>query len=348
MNEYAVVVATRNRAEMLAHTLPLFATQTRPPAQIIVIDRSDDHEEIRALCAVVAARTGHAVEVEYGNEANLPAQRNQGLARVRTEVTILPDDDSVWFPDTAARFLEVYDADPDRRYGAVTGVDVYAGPDDLAAVPRRRMRFTEHPAVMSVRNAVERAVVPQPFEDYGRARTRALAPAARAAGLAHRLVGTVGGYRMSFRTELVRGLGFDPVLGSRVGYGIHEDKDMALRVLRAGGLIAVAEDARVFHNVHPGRRARGVDYGFFHVLNYAYVCRKLHPTRTEAVRRLDRYLRYKVLLYGMRRTDAYERDIHRGAVAALTRVPGFWDVSDDALAETYRRLSVRPDAEEAT
>lgn len=342
MLEYAIVVATRNRVEMLRTTLPLFATQSRPAGQIIVVDRSEDHGAVRDLCADVAQKTGTSISVHYGSEANLPAQRNQGIALVDRPIILFPDDDAVWYPDTAENVMRVYEADTEHRYGAVSAIDVYSGPDDVeVVVARRRVRLTERPAVMMVRNWLEAVLVPQPFEVYGRDRTEQLRPAAQADGLRHPLVGTIGGYRMSFRTEIARRVLFDPVLGSRVGYGIHEDKDMALRVLREGGLIAVASDARVFHNVHPGKRAGGFAYGFFHVLNYAYVCRKVMPDRSKALAVTRRYLRYKLALYSLRRSDEYDRDVYRGAQAAWSTLEEILGADVDGLAQQYALVSDR-------
>ncbi|WP_315549319.1 glycosyltransferase [Microbacterium aurum] len=342
MLDYDVVVATRNRLDMLGLTLPLFLAQSRKPARIIVVDRSDDHDSIRALCERISAGERIPVEVHYGDAANLPAQRNQGIERVESEVVLFPDDDSMWFPDTAERVVSVFEADSAHLYGAVSAVDVYESPVPLGDdAPQRRTRLTERPSIMRVRNGFEAALVPQPFEIYGRARSAELSPAARAAGLRHPLVGTIGGYRMSFRTETAKRVRFDPVLGSKVGYGTHEDKDMALRVLREGQLIAVAEDARVFHNVHPGKRAGGFEYGYFHVLNYVYICRKVMPDPSPALAGMRRYLRYKVALYRLRRGDDYGRDVHRGALVALTDGEQLLAGSPESLADRYETLAER-------
>ncbi len=342
MLDHAVVVATRNRLDVLQASLPLFAAQSRPAARIVVVDRSDDHDAVRALCAEVAATVAIPLEVHYGEAANLPGQRNQGLRHVREAVTLFPDDDSLWFPDTAEHLMCVYDADRNGRYGAVSAVDVYAAPGDVAVeVPQRRLRFTDRSAVMAVRNRVEAALVPQPFEVYGRRRTAQLAARRGPEDPDHALVGTIGGYRMSVRTELAQRLLFDEVLGSRVGYGTHEDKDMALRVLQSGSLIAVAEGARVFHNVHPGKRAGGFAYGFFHVFNYQYICRKLYPPGRSAMADVRRYLGYKVGLYALRRSDPYDREVYQGAKAALTTFDEVADAPPHELAERYEKITAR-------
>lgn len=318
MLSYAIVVATRNRLEMLKVSLPLFLNQTRLANRLVVVDRSDDHDAVVEICGSLRAGTSIQIEVLHGEQANSASQRNQGLERVLEDVTIYPDDDSLWYPDTAERIMAVYEADINQRYGAVSANDVYDAPGtSIDEVPKRVSRITDHPVVIRVRNWLESALVPQPFEVYGAERSRELAPTARADGLGYQLVGTIGGYRMSFRTNVAKALRFDATLGSRIGYAVHEDKDMGLRALAAGYLIAVAPGARVFHNVAPGRRANGFSYGFFQILNYLYICKRGLPEDSRALGGTHRYLKYKVLLYSLRRHDEYAREVYRGAKMAL-------------------------------
>ncbi len=342
MLDYAVVVATRNRQDILGSALRTFSNQSRPPGQIVVVDRSDDHSDVERIVADIAASTSVPIRVHYGEAANLPLQRNQGLRHVTEAITMFPDDDVLWYPDTAAAVMEVYESDEGSLYGAVTAVDAHRSPVPLGdEVPDRRVRLTDRPLIMRVRNIVESAIVPQPFEVFGRARSAALEPAARAAGLRHPLVGTFGGYRMTLRTDVARTLAFDPVLGSRVGYGVHEDKDMALRVLASGSLIAVAEAARAFHNTHPGKRAAGFSYGFFHLLNYAYVCHKIFPSGDRSRKVMDRYLRYKLALYRLRRRDQYDRDVAAGAEAAYSELPALLERPVAEAADLYEEICRR-------
>lgn len=342
MLSYAIVVATRNRLDMLRVSLPLFIQQTRPADRLVVVDRSDDHESVRDLCETLRTGTTVPIEVLHGDQANLPSQRNQGLDRVSEDVTIYPDDDSFWYPDTAARFMAVYEADTNRRYGAVSANDVYVAPGTTTDhAPERTTRITDQPTVMGVRNWLEAKFVPQPFEVYGAQRSAELAPAAIADGLTYQLVGTIGGYRMSFRTEVAKSVRFDPILGSRIGYAVHEDKDMGLRVLAAGSLIAVAPGARVFHNVAPGKRANGFSYGFFHILNYLYICKRVFPKDSRALAVTHRYLRYKVFLYSLRRHDDHAREVHRGAKVALGEFDAVMRAPSEELAVAYGEICDR-------
>lgn len=346
MLEYAIVVATRNRYDMLTVSLPRFVEQTRQAARIVVVDRSDDHEPVRRLCESFRSSSDIPIEVLYGAEANLPAQRNQGLDRVDEPVVVFPDDDSLWFPDTAENLLRVYEADVNGRYGAVSITPVDRAPDDLsAAAPAAQRRFGALPVVTAVRNVVESRLVPSPFNVFGTQQTRLLRDFAESDGLDYPLVPSIGGYRMSFRTEVVRKLAFDEILGSRIGYATHEDMDMGLRVLAAGFLIAAAPESRVFHNNYPGKRAGGFQYGFFHIFNYLYICRKVFPSSSSRLLRLTRrYLAYKVALYRLRRMvrpSEYHHDLQRGARAALSEFSVVATVQDSDLGCLYAEVSDR-------
>ena len=346
MLEYAIVVATRNRYDMLTVSFPRFISQSRQAARIVVVDRSDDHDAVRRLCESFRSGSDIPIEVIHGSEANLPAQRNQGLERVDEPVVVFPDDDSLWFPDTAENLLRVYEADVNGRYGAVSITPVDHAPDDLSAVaPAAQRRFGALPLVTAARNMVESRIVPSPFNVFGNQQTRLLHDAAESDRLEYPLVPSIGGYRMSFRTEVAKKLAFDEVLGSVIGYATHEDMDMGLRVLAAGFLIAAAPESRVFHNTYPGKRAGGFQYGFFHIFNYLYICRKVFPSSSSQLLRLTRrYLAYKVALYRLRqmvRPGEYHDDVQRGARAALSEFSVVAGTQDSDLDRLYAEVCER-------
>lgn len=338
---YAIVVATRNRLAALQASIPLFFGQTRKAARLIVVDRSDDHGAVRAWLEGLAATAPMPVAVIHGDKANLPHQRNLGLAAVAEPVTLLPDDDSLWFPDTAARIMAVYDRDRAGRIGGVAGIGVAQSPLGSSATPQNARRLVREPRIERLRNRIEDRLAPQPFNLYARRRIAALAPALAREAPDLRPGETMSGWRMSFRTEPARRLGFDAVLGSRVGYAQHEDKDMSLRMQKAGYLIVGAPGARVFHNVHPGKRAGGFAYGFCWIFNYAYVCAKVFGAEPPGPAAVLHYLRYKVFLYGLRRGSAYTRDVAAGGRAALAEVPRLFAAPPGSLVDLYGAIADR-------
>lgn len=336
MLDYEIVIATRNRADALAVSIPLFIAQSRPAKRIIVVDSSTDHAAIVRLCRALAARTAIPIEVVESDRASLVRQRNIGLDMVREAVVAFPDDDSLWFADTAAHLMTVYDRDAGGLIGGVTAVEVARSPlEDDSSIHQRKVKWMHIPNVVRMRNVIERQVFPQPFNMYGQQKIAELSIKAQAAGLKMTYVPTMGGFRMSFRTSVLQRHRFDETLGSRVGYSQHEDKDVCLRILKGGNLLAAADEARVFHNAHPGVRANGFQYGFCQILNYMYICRKVFDERDAAFAMVRRYCAYKGFLYRLRRTTPYHRDVYHGAIAALAQYDRIRKTAPVELAHVY-------------
>jgi hypothetical protein len=128
MLNHAVVIATRNRVDALEISIPLVLAQSRPAARVVVVDKSDDHAAVVALCASLAASTAIPLTVVEPPQANLAHQRNVGLAEIEEDVVMFPDDDAFWYPDTAAEVMRVYEADEHGLIGGVSAVQTDASP----------------------------------------------------------------------------------------------------------------------------------------------------------------------------------------------------------------------------
>lgn len=115
-SDYSVVIATFERPESLRDTLASLATQTRPAAQIIVVDSSPD---TASRDVVAALPPGHSVRYESAERPSSAAQRNQGARLVTTPLIAFLDDDVVLEPDTFAKLVEVFDGDPRGKIGGV-------------------------------------------------------------------------------------------------------------------------------------------------------------------------------------------------------------------------------------
>lgn len=339
MTAYTIVIATRNRLRMLEASVPLMLRQSRLPAAIEIIDYSDDHSEVAEFGAKIGATTDIRVSVTKSDQGNLARQRNIGLNRVSTPIVAFPDDDSFWYPDTAEKMMLVYESDPYELIGGVSSTPVGAAPRMNGNKPETARRIFDRSIVSGLRRQLESRLVPQPFDVFGAARIAELAPRARETGITAPFVETMGGFRMSFRTEMVRESLFDETLGHCIGYAQHEDKDVSLRLLAARKLLAAAPESRVFHAVAPGKRANGFAYGFCQILNYAYICAKIMQPGTPEWAAIPRYLTYKRLLYSLRRFDPYNREVARGASTALARLDEMLTTSKDKQDALYRALT---------
>ena len=337
---YDVVVATRNRAASLAACLSLLESQTELPVRVIVVDSSDDHD---ASERVVLSGRDPSVDWVFIRSAtrSAPYQRNLGIAHAESEVVLVPDDDSMLFPGTAAEIMALYRADTAGQVAAVSAA--YSDRSPLAGAPQQ-IRWSERrkQQVEPLRDAIEAALVPKPFETYPRELWRSRAVPSWVDGERFSLVPSVGGYRLSMRTAVAKAHPFDETMGYGIGYALHEDLELSMRLQRLGYLLAGAEQAPVFHDVHPGRRAGGFDYGFFWIANYIYACRANMPESSLSwSRHLPTFLRYKIGLYAARalvRPDSYNREVVRGARCAWRARSTLAGSAVDDLPEAYRRL----------
>ena len=130
---YDVVIATRNRVDALALSLPLILGQRPAPREVIVVDASDDSSRVQEVLQQLDVNVTTPIRV-LRSASGLPLQRNIGLEAVGAPVVFFPDDDALWHPDFARRVLEVYARDTEERVGGVGGMEVEALPR-LSAAP---------------------------------------------------------------------------------------------------------------------------------------------------------------------------------------------------------------------
>lgn len=336
---YAAIVATRNRAEALALALPLLLGQTRPPAEVVVVDSSDDPAPVAQ--AVAAAAAGQGVPVRLVRCApGLTRQRNVGLAETTAPVLVFPDDDSLFYPDAAERILAVYERDRAGLIAAVGGREVLEPPPgvETGRAPGEASLGPIARRLVPLRLWLDaRLTGASPFERIGR-RLNAARPAPhwlddmRCVPVAY-----VTGFRMSFRRSALEG--FDETLGR---YAWFEDIDAHFGAMRRG-LVVACLGARVFHHRFPGARGDGGSIGRWAVLNRAYVAMKHVRRNGDAFPSPGREA-WRVRLHGALRVLGYLPGARTGWGRArlLGAAAGWWRMGPllragaEDLAQAYR------------
>lgn len=346
---YDAVISTRNRPEALALSIPLLIGQSRPPARLIVIDSSDDHASAAEAVATATAGWEGEVVVE-ASPPGLPLQRNRGLARVTAPVVVFPDDDSLFLPGALAEIMQVYEADTDGRIAAVCAAettDVPAVVHDTAAYRMRRDHM--------------RDTVPRRMRRWLERRVSALKPAlsiGMSLNCRHPLpdwcvgrdvvaVEYMTGFRMSFRTEVIRPIGFDETLG---GYALEEDVDASFTAMRSG-LVVGARRAKVYHHRYPSGRGDAFARGRMEVLNRAYVLAK-HTTgplgSPELARRARRahrdFVAAKLVSMVPGLASASGRARFAGAWAGMRAAPSLWSSAPAERRRLYCAAVAGPGA----
>lgn len=344
--DYDAVIATRNRPEALALSIPLLVGQTRPPKRLIVIDSSDDHAPVAETVARAVAGWNGEVIVEHSAKG-LPLQRNRGLTHVTAPVVLFPDDDSLLYPDAAEHILEVYERDTEGAIAAVCALEAMQAPGDgpLSATYEVSAEETRKRSLRGFQSRIERKVSwLKPAKSLGRMLNDRHAVPAWLAEMDARPVEYMTGFRMSFRTDAIRDPGFDDALRD---YGLYEDLDASFTAVRSG-LVVAAWRAKIYHHRFPGARANGRSLGLIEVLNMVYVVLKhATPERLGAAasrrvrRRLAAFVPVRVLanLPGLRSRFGRERLAGSFAGAVLSaRLRG---QAGQGLSAAYKSIVAR-------
>ncbi len=349
--EFDVVIATRNRPEALALSIPLILGQSRQPRKLIVIDSSDDHPPVAETVAdaVGAARgTGWrgTVVVEHSGRG-AAYQRNRGLDHVESDVVFFPDDDSLFHPGTSEAIMRAYELDTDGRITGVCAADALDPPAGSLAGARYQMTMVhkQESRTLRLRNRLERRFdALSPTHYLGELLKSRFEPLAWFDAENCVLVEYMTGYRMSFRTAVIRASPFDETLRF---FGLVEDPEASFAAMRHGALVG-ARNARIYHHKFPGGRGDPFWLGLVGVLNRSYVVLKhvhdagLAPAEAERVRRvLRQFGRLKVLSCLARLHRQSGRDELRGTLAALDGVKVMLDTPRADLPRVFTEIHER-------
>jgi glycosyltransferase involved in cell wall biosynthesis len=244
--DWALIVATYNREHILGRCLRLAAEQTRPPAEIVVVDASATWQKTREEILANLAKDHPHIRWQYvqAEMRALPAQRNQGLKLVTSEVVFLFDDDSLMYPDCAEEIMKVYEADTKGRVAGVMAAHEPVPPDrpdDPEAA-----RPSEHAATQNygslarmIRRVLDADNIFVPYdEDFPKHEMPE-----EVHWLEVGLVRLMPGWGMTFRRATCLQEPFSEMLRR---YAALEDTDMTYRASRHGPLL-VAGNARLCH-----------------------------------------------------------------------------------------------------
>lgn len=336
--EYEVVIATCNRPNVLKVSIPLILMQDRPPLRLIIVDASDNHDEVRR--AIANSIVGFSVDVKIlRSHPNNALQRNIGIEHVSSPVVMFPDDDSLWWPGVAQGIMRIYERDKNGDIGGVCARPTKHPPPgiDLAENVGHKMRISDRvrQQIERVRHNFDNRFCPDPHWVHGKSRWNVRPMPDWLSNENAKLVEYMGGFRMSFRTEVLRQFGgFDEDLGRYVGWAACEDADASFKVLQKY-LIVGAHNAKVFHYKSPNRRAGGFELGFITLFNRAYVISRYAPKGSVARSALKRFSIYKVMLYMLGTHTQFGRDRVRGCLLALRFINELLNTHSDCLRDRY-------------
>jgi GT2 family glycosyltransferase len=243
----SVVIATRDRPEVLRETLASLARCDPQPAETLVVDGSDSGS---------AEPVARAASARYArSRPGLTVQRNAGLDRADGDVVVFLDDDVE--PD---RRLFAALADAYRDDGVVGATGRVVEPD-LRRFGNTRSRWRRLLPGGGREGSVTRFGYPRRIQDDARERD----------------VEYMLGCLMSARRDVAARLRFDERL---TGYSLLEDEDFSYRLSRVGRIRFLPAASIVHKRVGAKAEvARAREFGRTVVVNRAYLFRKnFRPT----------------------------------------------------------------------
>lgn len=340
---FSTVIATRNRSDVLAVSLPLHLQQSRLPEQIIIVDSSDDMTANKELVERLD-RDGSVPVKHIPSAAGSSLQRNIGMREVTSDVIFFPDDDSILYPDTLAHMMRIYELDTEGHIGGVTTSTATMPPEGILADTTSSVARDARPSWLrlrahDIRHALETTVFQDPTK-LAAARFYELMPPAESWFSNENAIRIwwMMGYRMSFRHASIQKAGFNETLGR---YAMGEDVDASLQVLRGGQSLVVARNALIYHHRAPERRMHSRQYGAVRVLNNAYVTMRTGIADRSLKSATRRHEWFKSQYIRADRKGKYGREQYLGARDALRVLPELLASPPEQLDETYLALRRR-------
>jgi hypothetical protein len=293
------------------------------------------------LVARLAAETGANLR-HVPSPTGMTVQRNFGLDLVSYPVVFYPDDDSLVLPGTMSEIMKIYDLDTDGIIGGVCSAESKVPPKGVLEKQPGvyKMTFTDRlkARVARTRFALEYKFVPEPFHVCAARKYSKLPPAPNWMAENNAiLVPSMTGFRMSFRTEVLRQFRFTEELGR---YAVHEDIDASLGVLDTHLLVG-ARNAQIYHHKAPDRRANGRSIGAMQVLNRAYVLAMAGEADTEMLAKTRYFCGYKIVQYIIGSRSSFGKERLAGARQAYKLMPALFNAPPEQINQIYLDLRQR-------
>lgn len=350
--DWGLCVSTYNRGKMLRECVRHALASTLPPAEIVIVDASDNWQENRDRIAAEIAGSGIPCPLRYApaTRKSLTVQRNQAASLAQADILFMIDDDAMLHPDTAARIMAHYRSDTQGRIVAISCSNTSRDRRDMGSAAKDGLKQTNRAgALVSGQAAPLQRVtdfvlhhllmIPakQRFVPYDAPTRRWQGNTTLPAGLAQ--VDYIVGFALTLRRSTVLQEPFDEGL---VGSCIGEDLDACYRFGRHG-MLAFAPDAGIDHlEASAGRDNRRVNTTLA-LLNIAYVTR---ANSTRQIRDMARYTMWhlRMLLAELPKDLTGRRwslPQVRGALLASLKIPALLRQPHGNLRQWYQNEQIR-------
>lgn len=341
---WSLTIATYRRAYILPTCIRLACNQSRPPAEVVVVDASPDWKETRALVESQMSQAHPGIRLLYvaAERASSAAQRNQAVDLASSDIVFMIDDDALMHPGCAAEIMAVYEADPEEQVAGVQAVLTTSIPAEIDQSAYTEIRYDgiADGSFGRSRNPLHRyghkLLSAEDFiVKYDSAGTEPSLPGA-VSRLAIERTEVLAGMRMTWRRRIIGQVRFEELLQR---YAAYEDYDASLRASRLGLLLSALQ-AKICHlkSAGGGRLSRR-DVAYISSINWAVLLR----LNSDDPKRVEHEYRRKLLKNAG--IDLL-RDIlrwrwrlphFRGRIAGLGMLRPIFQRSPADLREWYRK-----------
>jgi GT2 family glycosyltransferase len=331
----------------LAECIGLALRQTRAPAEIVIVDSSDDISEGRRLVSEQVSRMpGVRLVYEHSPIKSSTVQRNLAIAAAQADILFVIDDDSFMHADCAEEVMRIYEADPDREVAAVE-IRATPTPPKTGDAPLDRKRSGRRgldEIIIALRKLpfwtfVEKRLLFQDkatlFVEYDCGAPERRTPDS-VSRLDVRRIPLLAGCVMTVRREVALREPFDTALRY---YAAFEDLDVAHRYTRHGVLLR-SNRALLHHVEATGGRMKRKTTVIFQLLNMLVFIKRHALDYDDAVQR------YRSMLWRRLPAEAVKDLLSRrwslpqaqGVLFAIRRYPTVLAWRDDEIDAKYPEL----------
>lgn len=123
--DISIVIPTMNRPNALKETLDSYISAERLPAQIVIIDQTDD-EQLRLQIKESVSRYKDKVKITYfyQDSPSLTKARNIGISLCKNDVIVFSDDDITVQKDTIKNVMQIM---RNQQIAMIAGINSRAG-----------------------------------------------------------------------------------------------------------------------------------------------------------------------------------------------------------------------------
>lgn len=305
-----IVIATRNRPDALILSVDsILSGQQRSPENLIIVDSSDENFKIVESIEKIRSKYNREIIFIKSPRANSSFQRNIGLEKADSDITIFPDDDSIFYPGAIDEIVRIYEKDNECLIAGVCAAEALVPPPTFPIQKAYRQNTTERikKKFGYFRYKLEHVFIPDPFYLIGK---NFIEKSKKISWLTDEnavKVEYMTGFRMSFRSNIIKKIRFNELFDS---YCLFEDIDASFSAYNEGILVG-ARNARIYHHKFPSKRSNGFNLGLWQILNRAYISLKHSDECSTNKLRIFTY--YKMIQYLLTAYSQHGLERYRGA-----------------------------------